>query len=225
MKAQLREQAIRLRLDKNLGYVSIAKLVPVSKSTLSEWLKNYPLSEGRVQELRRQNLKNNEEKIEKFRAKVRQSKQDSSDSLFTLYKTRFSNISTESKLVAGLMLYLAEGTKSNNYHIALANTNPDVIKFFVWWIGEFLNITKDSLKFELHLYENMDLAKEVKFWKQELGIKDEQFYKHQVRKLNKNSFKYKDSFRHGTCSVRYGSFEKKQELMVAIKALMSSFLK
>ena len=131
----------------------------------------------------------------------------------------------QSRYAAGLMLYLAEGSKNDLYAIALANTDPRIIKFFIAWVEEFLDIPKAKLKFELHLYLTMDIAKEVKFWRDELRIKESQFYKHQVQSLKKTSFIYRESFRHGTCSVRYSNSEKKQELSVAIKAFRDSFLK
>ncbi len=216
---------IRLRLDQNLGYASIAKLVPVSKSTLSAWLKNYPLSEDRIKELRRQNLKNNDAKIEAFRSTMRARRQKKFDEKYANYQKQFSNISRQARYVAGLMLYLAEGSKTDLYTIALANTDPNTIKFFIVWVKEFLNIPKNKLKFELHLYSTMDIDKEIKFWRDILDIKNNQFYKHQIKDLEKTSFTYRESFRHGTCSVRYSSSEKKQELSAAIKAFVDSFLK
>jgi len=225
MKAQLREQAVRLRLDKNLGYVAIAKEVSVSKSTLSSWLRKYPLSEVRIKELRQENLKNNGAKIEAFRKTMIDKRTESFNQKYKKYQEYFSSLSSQTRFVAGLMLYLAEGSKTDPYHIALANTNPDTIKFFVAWAEEFLDIPKNKLKFELHLYSNMDIEKEVGFWQKELAISKGQFYKHQIKELEKSSFTYRESFRHGTCSVRYGSSEKKQELMAAIKAFMDSCLK
>ena len=53
MHKALKEKAIRLRLEKQLGYSSIRKLVPVSKSTLSNWLRNFPLTEERIRELKK----------------------------------------------------------------------------------------------------------------------------------------------------------------------------
>ena len=61
------------------------------------------------------------------------------------------------------MLYAAEGAKKEPYKISLANTDPKIIKFFSKWISDFLDIPKEKLRFELHLYENMDIKKEKKF--------------------------------------------------------------
>ena len=45
MHKRLKEKAIRLRIENQLGYGSIRAQVPVAKSTLSVWLRQFPLSE------------------------------------------------------------------------------------------------------------------------------------------------------------------------------------
>ena len=224
MKVQLREQAIKLRLEQKLGYASIAKILPVARSTLSSWLKNYPLSEERIQELRRQNLKNNEAKIEKYIYSMREKRELKFKECYDEYRSKFLHVSKESEFIAGLMLYLAEGNKKDDYRIVLANTDSKVIKFHIKWASEFFDIPKRAFKIQLHLYPNMDINREVRFWKNELRIKDNQFYKHQIRTLKPASFSYRESFRHGTCSVYFSSSEKKRKLTAAISAFVDSFL-
>lgn len=48
MNKELKAKAIKLRLENNLSYSAILTQIPVAKSTLSEWLRNFPLSEGRI---------------------------------------------------------------------------------------------------------------------------------------------------------------------------------
>jgi hypothetical protein len=90
------------------------------------------------------------------------------------------------------------------------------------WLVAFCGVSKESLRAELHLYPTMDIPKEIQFWKDELGFADHQFYKTQIRQLQKSSFSYPESFRHGTCSLNFSSVERKTELMAAIKALLHS---
>ncbi|OGN12852.1 MAG: hypothetical protein A3D48_00140 [Candidatus Yanofskybacteria bacterium RIFCSPHIGHO2_02_FULL_43_17] len=225
MKAELKEQAIRLRLEQNLGYASIAKLIPVSKSTLSAWLKHYPLSEERIRDLQRQNLKNNEVKIERFRNAMRLRRQNKFEEEFARYLKRFAKVSRETRFAAGLMLYLAEGSKKDDYHITITNTDPNVINFFIRWLQEFFKVPKSSMRFQLQLYPTMDIPKEIEFWKNELGIQSNQFYKYYLRKLHKASFTYRDTSRHGICGANFSSSQKKREIMAAIKAFTSSCLK
>jgi len=224
MKTEFREQALKLRIEKQLGYSSISKIIPVSKSTLSLWLKDYPLSKERISEIKRENLKKLEARIEKFRDSMKQKRRLDFEKSYTKYKSQFSDISKESRLIAGLMLYLAEGSKKDDYHVALANTDHRVIKFFMKWASEFLDIPRELFKFQLHLYPNMDINKEVSFWIKELNVDGSQFYKNYISKLKNKSFSYKESFRHGTCTIYCNSSELKRDLKAAIQAFIDSFL-
>ena len=192
MKTELREKAVRLRLENHYGYSSIAKLLPVAKSTLSRWLKDYPLSKERIYALQMANLKNNELKIERYRNTMRERREIKSREIYTKYIKVFSKLSDENFFVAGLTLYLAEGSKTDHGKIVFTNTDPRTVKLFLRWMVKFLKISKSDIKAELHLYENMDIDEEKKFWENQLGFSTTQFYKTQIRKFQKSSFLYKE---------------------------------
>jgi hypothetical protein len=225
MKAALRQKAIELRLDHGLGYASIAKILPVAKSTLGVWLKDYPLNEDRIEELRSKNLKNNEAKIERFRNTMRKKKEDRADALYSEYSEKMRDLSPKDFFAAGLMLYIAEGSKTSDYRIALTNTDPRVIKFFVKWLNEFFGVKLDDIKVQLHLYENMNIDEEISFWVKTLGVNTDQLYKSYISKLKPSSFSYRESFRHGTCKVIIDGGQRKMQLDAAMKAFMDTFLK
>lgn len=223
MNAELREKVINLRLDKELSYAEIRKRLGVPKSTLSYWLRDFPLSEERILELRRQGWKNGEASRERFRNTMRRKREERKMTLYKKWQEKFSDLSEDSHFVAGLMLYLAEGNKKNYSRIELANTDPGIIVFFVGWMNKFLEIPYSRIKVGLHLYENMDIQKEIAFWRKQLEFSKNQFYKPQVRKLQKSSFSYRGSFGHGTCAIYFGSVEKKLELTMAIQVLLNYY--
>ena len=168
MNSQLREEVIKLRTKENLSYAEIRKRLGVPKSTLSYWLREFPLSKKRILELRRQGWKKAEVKIERFRASMRRKRQLKEQEVYNKYQKRFARLSRDALFVAGLMLYLGEGDKKNNTRISLANTDSGIIKLFVKWLIEFLNVNKKEIKIQLHLYENMNIEKEREFWKDKL---------------------------------------------------------
>lgn len=223
MKTQLREQAVQLRLQDELSYTEIRKRLGVSKSTLGYWLRDFPLDEKRILELRRRGWQAGEAGREKFRLAMKKKQELKDLETYKLQYQKLANISEGSFFVAGLMIYLGEGDKKNPHRVGLANTDSQIIKFFVKWLVDFFDVPKEKLRAELHLYENMDIAQETAFWKNELDFHDSQFYKTQIRKLRKGSFSYKDSFRHGTCSLFLSSVEKKREIMMAIKAFLDKY--
>jgi transposase-like protein len=147
MKVKEREEALRLRLDDQLSYGEISRRLNVPKSTLSGWLEDIPLSKERIHELQYSDASR-----EKFRTTMRKKRDAREQKVYTEQLKKFKTISDQALFVAGLMLYLAEGDKKNYGSISIANTDPAVIKFFVWWLGEFLDIPQNMMKAELHLY-------------------------------------------------------------------------
>lgn len=224
MRRELKEKVIQLRLEKQFSYSRIMKQFPVAKSTLSEWLRPFPLSKEKILELRRIQWKNNEAKIELFRATMREKREKKDKEEYEKYLKQFQKISKNVFFTSGLMLYLAEGAKTSNYTVSIANTDSRIIRFFIKWLGDFFEIPKEKIKVQLHLYENMDIEKEKSFWKNELSFVDNQFYKSYVTKYKKASFLYKESFRHGTCSVYFSNTVLKRKIMMSIKAYLDSVL-
>jgi len=224
MHKGLKEKAIKLRLENQLGYGSIRLQVPVAKSTLSVWLRPFPLSEKRILELKKAGLSRGEASREKFINTMREKRREKDAIEYKKYLKKFGKVSKKIFFISGLILYLAEGSKTNYYAISLANTDPRIIKFFVRWLCYFFKIPKSKLKVQLHLYENMDIEKEKEFWKNELGFNDPQFYKSYITKNKKSSFLYKESFRHGTCSLTFSNTLIKREIMMAIRAYMDTVL-
>ena len=225
MRRELKEKAIRLRLEKQLGYSAIKKQVPVAKSTLSVWLRQFPLSRERIAELKKEGWSKFAVKVERYRATMREKREKKDRDEYEKYFKYFSKKMPQNVFFSsGLMLYLAEGSKTSNYAVSLANTEPRVIKFFVKWLCSFFEVPKDKLRAHLHLYEHMDIEKEKKFWKSELDFEKYQFYKPYITRNKKASFSYKESFRHGTCSVTLSNTIIKRKIMMAIKAYVNVIL-
>ena len=220
MRTELRELATKLRLEKELSYSEIKNRLGVSKSTLSYWLRDLPLSEEKIKKLQKAGWQKSEASRERYRNTMKAKETLKENAEYQRYLSKFQKLSDDSIFTAGLMLYHAEGGKNVRSRIALANTDPDLIKFFVKWVVKFLDVNKKDIRFQLHLYENMDIEKEEKFWYNELEISRNQIYKLSVRKIKPGSFTYKDSVRHGTCSVYVFGVEKKRRLSAAIKAFL-----
>jgi len=223
MKSLLREQAVKLRLENNLSYSAIREKLGVSKSTLSYWLREFPLTEKRINQLKREAWDKNEASRERFRNAMIEKRKVKYEEVYEKQKERLINLSEDSFFTAGLMLYSGEGDKRNRNRINLANTDPFIIVFFIKWLNDFLGIPKEKVRVQLHLYENMNIKKERNFWSNKLKMSKDQFYKTSIRKLQKSSFSYKESYRHGTCSIYVCDTEKKRELMAAIEAFFNSY--
>lgn len=220
MKKELREKAIQLRLKKQMSYSAIRKELGVSKSTLSYWLRDLPLSEEKIIALRKASWQKGEAARERYRNTMQRKREDASRNVYEEECRRLTKMSSDSHYIAGLMLYAAEGEKKNRYRIALANTDLRIVCFFQKWMNVFLDIKYEDMRAQLHLYENMDIKKEEQFWLKILNFKRNQLYKTQIRPLRPGSFTYTGGFGHGTCSLEYSKGPKKTKLLMAIKAFL-----
>ena len=173
-------------------------------------------------ELRREGWSKGEAQRERIRETKRKKRIAREYKIYLEMKKKFISVSAQTLYVAGLMLYLAEGDKRDYYHIGFANTDPQIIKFFLSWLERFMRIPKSRIRLQLHLYESMNIPSEKKFWSKLLGIPTKQFYKDQIRPIRPGSFSYSESFRHGTCKIYVNGLKESRELMLSIKAFFDT---
>lgn len=220
MQKELRTKAIKMRVTEHLSYSAISKALDVPKSTLSYWLREYPLSEERILELRRKGWSKGEASRERYRNTMRKKKEVKDEEEYKHWLKYFKKTSKKDLMIAGLMLYVGEGGKKKDSQLTLANTDPEVIELFLLWIEKCFQIPRSEVRIQLHLYESMNLDKEQKVWQDTLRLKKEQFYKSSVRKLQPHSFTYSSSHGHGTCSVYVFGTERRRAVAMATKAFL-----
>jgi hypothetical protein len=195
-----------------MSYNQIKEKLNVSKSTLSGWLFDMPLSEKRIRELRA----DNPVRIERYRNTMRIKREKRLKEVYKKVSKDIGNFSERDLFLAGLFLYWGEGTKAQNSLVALTNTNPAMLKFFIKWL-KLLNVEKKDLKIKLHLYSDMNIKKSLDFWSKGLKIPINQFYKPYIKKSSLKSISYKNGFGKGTCSVIFGSRDLWEYVTIAIK--------
>jgi hypothetical protein len=206
-----KQKAIAMR-QKGMSYSQIKEKIKISKSTLSIWLSEMPLSEKRIMELR----DNSPIRIEKYRNTMRAKKDVRLEEVYKKVSKEIGNFSKRDLFIAGLFLYWGEGTKAQNSLVALTNTNPAMLKLFIKWLKLF-GVENKDLKVNLHLYKDMNIKATLDFWSKELKIPLSQFHKPYIKKTDLKSITYKNGFGKGTCSVILGSRDLWEYIMMSIK--------
>lgn len=217
IKTKEKQKAIGLRL-KGYSYSQIKGELGLSKSTLSGWLKDYPLPEERLNELR-----HSEKKIEKYRETCRKKKEKILNNVYAEEKKIIFPLTKRDLFIAGLFLYWGEGGKTMESQLTLSNTNPAAIKFFIYWLENSLDIDRKKLKIKLHLYKDMDIDQEIKFWMKSLKVSRSQFTKPYIKNSNKAGLTYKNGFGHGTCNAIIGSAVLGRKILMGLKATEDYF--
>lgn len=111
MKNNEKQQAVRLRCEEKLSLREIQKFVPVSKSTLSLWLRNYPLDDDIKKNKQKAGLiikQNNMHKIESIGAVV-------FDNLTSSEKGQLAVLQVELRSVAKRAIFSKPNIESCRY--------------------------------------------------------------------------------------------------------------
>ena len=215
-----REMALTLRKEQYMSYSQIKNILNVSKSSLSLWLKDYPLSKERINELRG----NNEKRIERYREAMRKKKEERLRKFYSEQRKIIFPFSKRDLFIAGLFLYWGEGQKAISKEVSVSNTDPAVIVFFLKWVEKAFNIPKSKLTFTMHFYEDMNSKKETAFWAKTLGVKERQFSKPYIKKSSSLRINQKGGFGHGTCNARIYDARLSERVLMTLKAISDDLM-
>ncbi|HEY4515305.1 MAG TPA: helix-turn-helix domain-containing protein [Candidatus Paceibacterota bacterium] len=208
---------LKLRAE-GMSYSQIKSATGISKSTLSGWLRDYPLPEKRLRELR----DNNHRRIENFRETWSRKRHERDDLIYKEEKRVLLPLSKRDLYIAGLFLYWGEGAKTKST-VWVSNTDPAVILAFMQWTREVFSVPLDKFAVRLHLYKDMDVAKETAFWSNTLGLKKSQFHKAYIKGTTLKSLSFKGGFGHGTCNAMINDADLMRRIQQSLKVLRDHF--
>ncbi|HLD92464.1 MAG TPA: helix-turn-helix domain-containing protein [Patescibacteria group bacterium] len=212
-----KRKVIELRLQ-GKSYSEIKKLVNVSKSSLSLWLKDVHLSEKQIKRIK--NIK--ARSIERFCESMRLKHQLRLDDYYEKQKNKLLPLTEKELFIAGLFLYSGEGNKVSRNCLSLANTDPSVIRLCYFWMKKSLLISNNKIFVKLHLYDDMNINRELRYWSRTVKIPLSQFKKPYIKKSFRQSIDQK-GFGHGTCTLMVFNTIIKENVMMAIKAISDSY--
>lgn len=209
-----KDKVLALR-SKGYSYSQIKEELGISKSTLSGWLANRPLSPDRIKELRDWNPR----RIENFINTMRRKREHKFLIALEKAKKDIGPLSKRDLFISGFFLYWAEGGKTKTSSLSLGNTDPSMLKVFIKWL-ELLKISKNDLKVKLHLYKDMNINKEIIFWQKELGVGKHQFMKSYIKDSLLSELTYKSGFGHGTCNIVVDRTEPARYILMGIRYIV-----
>jgi hypothetical protein len=101
----------------------------------------------------------------------------------------------------GIGLYMGEGSKKSLHQIAMANTNPAILRIFLAFLERFCGIDRSKVKAWINIFDDCDAEAAVNWWAHELNLRRDQFYETAVRKSRGGSYTKKSE--HGTLSIAF----------------------
>lgn len=174
-KFELKNIAINLR-RRGYSYQDILKVIKVSKSSLSLWLKNIKLSEAQQNHLNTRvengHLLGAKAARDKRLLRTKEIKNEAINEI--------GSINEKVMLMLGAMLYWGEGTKQSNTNISqgleFVNSDPRMCKFFIKWVTESIGVDIKRLIFRVYINENkkVDSSRYVDKWSKVINIPSKQ---------------------------------------------------
>lgn len=216
MKLKEKLKAICLRkLGKS--YSEIRKQLKVSKGTLSLWLRNVKLTSEQEKRLYVELRQKNAYRLAKMNQKKRI---ETTKQIIEKAKREAPLRSKDPLFLAGLMLYWAEGDKSERREVVkFSNSDPEMIKLIMKWFRKTCEVPKEKFRIGVHIHELFCRKDVEKYWAEITNVPSSQFHKTQIKPT---SLGYrKNRLYNGTCAVRIGD----KNLFRKIKGWRLGFLK
>lgn len=217
---QLKNKVKKLR-ESGLTYSEINKRMggKISKSSISFWCRNIKLNNAqkfRIKLLSENNLQNARLKAQLAARHKRQCRLDN----FRIDNVKIANLLEDkqiSKLVVSC-LYLAEGGKKRSGSLCFGNSDPGIIKLFLYTLRKTYNV--DELKFRctLQCRADQDVKKLEAFWQKTTNINFKQFYHAQIDKRSIGKTTKKKDYK-GVCRIDYLDGKVFDEIMVIGKVI------
>lgn len=215
MKLEQKQKARQLRTD-GLSIKQITKILNVSQSSVSKWVRDIELTFDQLEYLDKNNVTKNSQHLG---AKARS---DKARQLRLEYQKEGRKKAKEGNLLhqAGCMLYWAEGNKSKN-QCTLVNTDNNLLKFFKQFLQENFNLSKKDFVITINYYTNNGLTKEdiENYWLTELDLDRSCLRKGQENNKPRSST---NSIRHnkhpyGMCCLKINNTKIVQHIYGAIQ--------
>jgi len=210
-RTQDKERAYKMR-KQGKSYSEIKEVLGVSKGTLSLWLRDMPLTDAQMIAVRDKSPR----RIESFRKTMEQKRERRLATAYARASVDIGKLTKRELFIAGLFLYWGEGAKSMRGTTLIANTDPDIICFFLHWMIS-LGVNKKDIRVRLHLYSDMDPEREMCYWSSLLCIPRSQFRKPYIKTSTLSGLTYKNGFGHGTCNLLFGNIAFWEYVMMSLR--------
>ena len=172
---QYRAKATQLR-KAGFSYNEILQKIPVAKSSISHWCRYVNLTNAQKRRIWDKGISGSIAGIKSIQTEFWRKRCEAfRDGVILSRKLAISN----PKFVAGLMLYLAEGTKKSS--VVITNSDPRVIKYMVKWLKEFFAIKPKNLVMAIHIHSEQNEKIIKNYWSKITKIPLSNFRKSSIK--------------------------------------------
>jgi len=203
MKLKEKRLAIKLR-KKGYSINEICKKADFAKGSVSVWVRDIELTKKQKERLSEKGIK--KEVIERRRT-TRLTRENARRSIIIERAVKDINrISKRELFIIGIILYWAEGGKTQRGVVRFSNGDPRAIETMMKFFQEICQVPKEKFRGHIHIHPHLNVKKAEKYWSHISKIPLKQFYK-TYSKQNKSSQGKRDSLPYGTFDIYICSTE------------------
>lgn len=197
------EQAIFLRKD-GASIADIASRLKVSKSTVSYWCRDIPLSQRARKKIIHTSKRKSTAGILRYTESLRQKRMLQTTEDMTLGTKMIGTMSNRDILLVGLGLYWGEGYKKGSQEFGFTNSDVAMILFYIKWLKVCFGVTERDLIFRVSINESHRLrVSEVEnYWSTHLSVPISQFTKISLIKSTSRKIYSNQKEHYGTLRVK-----------------------
>jgi len=197
MRLKEKLEARRLR---SLGYSfnEIHKELGVAESSVSLWVRDIKLTSEQKLELSQKGIQKG---VIEQRRETRLKNESAKRQIITDAATKeIKNLSERELWLVGVMLYWAEGGKTQRGLVRFSNSDPEMIKIMMVFFRKICNVPEEKFRGYIHIHPHLDYKKAEEYWSNISGVPLNKFFK-TYRKMNPSSKNKKDNLLFGTFDI------------------------
>lgn len=198
----LKEKAVNYR-KRGYSYNMISEKLGLSKSTLSDWLKEIPYAPSKevLERIKLAPIRSAEIVHNRKVANIGRIKKSA--------KKELGKLTKRDLWLLGIGLYLGEGLKLQE-SVRIINSDPEIIKVAIKWFRKVCGLSTKNFTLTIHTYPDNNTRKTINYWSKVTGIPRKQFRKTQIDRRTNKSFKKRRKLPHGTAHLVIKSNGKKE---------------
>lgn len=221
-RVQDKIKAISLRME-GYSYKEIMSEVPVSKSTLSGWLRYIKLSVEQESRLFSKIATRSDMGRAKGAITNRRKRVEREQVSYKYAEEKFEVFKEDPFFWFGVALYWAEGAKKSSA-FQFMNSDPKIIELMTIWIEKFLGLDRNTnIFYRLYIHHVYSHENCEDYWKKYLRIVQSQMKKTIFKPTNhlfKKNPEYKGCMRIEVSGIRYFQYIDSWQKMLANKVKM-----
>lgn len=192
-----KEDSIKLR-RKGFSIKEIANKIGVAKSSVSLWVRNIELNSEQIEILSKK--VSGIKVVEKRRQTRLKNEKSKRQIILDKAEKQIEKISQKELWLMGVMLYWAEGGKTQRGLVRFSNGDPEMIKIMMVFFRKICKVPEEKFRGYIHIHPHLDHKKAEKYWSNITGISLKKFFK-TYRKTNISSKNKKNTLPFGVFDI------------------------